>query len=224
MNFSGEKIERRAFTIIELLVVVAIVAILFLMINPMRRTGNRPTGVMCMGNLKQIGVGLMIYATDHADQFPWQISTNSSVTKEVVESRPASEHFQVLTNYRFPPSAFICPTDKIKKAAATNFSSFNNINLSYFAALSATGGGSNVSHLILAGDRHLSVDGQPVKPGFYALNESSVPGWTEELHKIKNGPTRGCLLFVDGHAEVRKTDLPKVFKNQPVTTTRLAIP
>lgn len=215
----------KAFTLIELLVVVLIIGVMIVMLLPHRHRTLPASSVKCMYNLKQVGLGLLMYASDHADQYPWQVSTNSTVTRDALESRMASEQFNSLSNYVQSLSAFICPTDKTR-TAATNYSSFGNSNLSYFAALSATvTSGSNMWQLILAGDRHLSVSGQAVKPGFRTLDQSSPPGWTEELHKTDNKTTRGCLLFADGHVQFTQAkSLPKIVKDQPVTITRLVIP
>lgn len=225
MNPAIHRNANRAFTLIELLVVVAIIGVLIAMLAPAHTGRPKARNLACMSNLRQIGIGLLLYASDHRDQFPWQISTNSAVSREAVESRPASEHFAVLTNYSLPLATFVCPTDRAR-ATATNYSDFDNANLSYFVALSTTMmNGSNVWRLILAGDRHLSVDGQVVKPGFCALNEHSSPGWTKELHKPESNLTHGSLLFADGHAQfVPAKNLPKMFKDQPVAASRLVVP
>jgi len=215
----------KAFTLIELLVVVAILGIGLAVYLPMIDRGCRLPMGGCMNNLRQTGLGLLMYASDHADQFPWEISTNSSVMSEVVESYPAYAFFLALTNYALPPSKFVCPSDEFR-TAATNYSTFNNSNLSYFAALSATmTSGTNVWRLILAGDRHLSVDGQPLKPGLHTLGANPTPAWTDELHKPENKLTSGSLLFADGHVQFTPAkDLARISKDQPVATTRLVIP
>ncbi|MFO1513552.1 MAG: prepilin-type N-terminal cleavage/methylation domain-containing protein [Verrucomicrobiota bacterium] len=215
----------QAFTLIELLVVMVIIGVMLAMLLPASHKSGKASTIVCMNNLKQVGLGLMMYASDHADHFPWQLSTNSAVTGEAMERRTAAEHFLVLSHYAFPSSIFVCPTDKARRSA-TNYSCFHDTNLSYFAALSATvTTGSNVWQLILAGDQHLSVDGQPAKPGLCTLNNKSVPGWTEEFHNSDPKVTRGCLLFVDGHVQfVPAKVLPRLFKNQPVETSRLVIP
>jgi prepilin-type N-terminal cleavage/methylation domain-containing protein/prepilin-type processing-associated H-X9-DG protein len=61
----------RAFTLIELLVVIAIIAVLAAIAMPSFRTVEE-TGrsTKCAGNLRQIGVGMFLYAADHSNAFP----------------------------------------------------------------------------------------------------------------------------------------------------------
>lgn len=62
---------RGRFTLIELLVVIAVIAILAALLMPSlnkaRMTAQR---MACMGNLKQIGVSVFIYADDHKGEGP----------------------------------------------------------------------------------------------------------------------------------------------------------
>ena len=75
--------RQRAFTLIEMLVVMAIVGIVAALLLPaLARTREAGRSTACLSNLHQIGLGLQLYVQDNQNRMPvmYDKSTNSAVT------------------------------------------------------------------------------------------------------------------------------------------------
>ena len=71
MNRNKSRNSHIGFTLIELLVVIAIIAILAAILFPVfARARENARRASCMSNLKQIGLGMMMYVQDYDEQYP----------------------------------------------------------------------------------------------------------------------------------------------------------
>lgn len=63
--------KRHAFTLIELLVVIAIIAILAAILFPVfAQAREQARSTACLSNMKQIGLGVKMYAQDYDEEYP----------------------------------------------------------------------------------------------------------------------------------------------------------
>ena len=227
MRKASSKRAATAFTLLEVLVILAIIALLVVFAVPLhdeRRT--RAPVAQCANNLRQIGLGLRLFAEDHGGHFPPRISVTNGGSMEFADRGGPALHFRTLSNY-FPGSQFtvwVCPSDSIKKPA-TNYAVFDNRNVSYFLRMDSALGATNAQLIILAGDRHLEVGGRPLRPGLFPLTTNASVGWTRELHGDSRQSPAGNMLFVDGHVEFLRHDrVLEAVRRQGLATNLLAVP
>jgi prepilin-type N-terminal cleavage/methylation domain-containing protein/prepilin-type processing-associated H-X9-DG protein len=101
--------ERRGFTLIELLVVIAIIAILAAILFPVfARARERALVTSDLGNLKQIGLAVLMYAEDHDGAMPFEGKTYLATPQ--VETPPYDTQ-DLLLPYTKSLQIFASPAD-----------------------------------------------------------------------------------------------------------------
>ncbi len=222
MAIARKSVCARAFSLIELLCVIAIIAILAgLLLPAISRAKTRATRLQCVNHLHQAGIAFESFAHDHNGQFPMTVPAAQGGSLEFVQNASLIQgqfyfgyrHFQALSNDLVTPKVVVCPADT--RVAGTNFSTLRNENVSYFVGVNAVPGQANS---ILAGDRNITNDfvgaGSSLQLGAgYALR------WTRELHEFK-----GNLLFADAHVEEKSTPLLVPAGNQMPPIATLVMP
>jgi prepilin-type processing-associated H-X9-DG protein/prepilin-type N-terminal cleavage/methylation domain-containing protein len=188
-----------AFTLVELLVVIGIIAILAALLLPALSSGqSRAKRVACENNLQQTGAAFHSFSHDHNSKFPMQVPMADGGSQEFVQNGYLTggefyfsfHNFQVMSGDMVTPDILICPADT--RLSATNFATLQNSNLSYFAGVNAD---FSKPDSILAGDRNLATNSFQ-NPTILRIDRNSRLRWTQEMHQFK-----GNVLFADGHVE-----------------------
>lgn len=213
--------RRRAFTLIELLIVIAIIAILAAILLPVlgaaQAKGQR---TVCLNNLKQIGTGIHLYADENSDTLPGISLTNDMpwsyqwrFFKELTKS------YDGLSGTSSPQDKlFACPSDTFyylnmlgsplftTGMYQTNWSDFSSYWFSRLNLVQDAGGnnysgiaGVKISSLHQT-TRTLMVADQPACFGY---------SWHQKVSRPNPGPdpindARNMTVFVDGHVSYIK--------------------
>jgi competence protein ComGC len=196
----------RAFTQVELLVVLAVLGVLVLLLVPaLARANAKARRISCVSHLKVIGLAYRIFATDCGGFYPFQLSTNGTVAINRPSERdfgtlefaqdPASawRHFAALSNELSLPRIMQCPSDK-QRVATRNWAEFtNNRFLSYTVGLSAS---EDRPQTILSGDRNLVINGASVTNALVSFRTNANVVWDQRIHV-----NAGSLLLGDGSVQ-----------------------
>jgi hypothetical protein len=217
MNFTADNSTKRGFTLVALLVIIAMLALLAAMLLPaLASAHDKARRINCVNNLKQCGLAFRIWEGDNGDKYPMDVSTDKGGTMEYTDGANTFRHFQVMSNELGTPKILICPADT--RVVAENFVRLKNENVSYFVGLDAD---ESQPQRFLDGDRNLTADNAP-ENGILKLVPGQRVSWTETMHV-----NQGDVGLSDGSVQqYSNAGLQNALQNsgKATNTWRIALP
>jgi prepilin-type N-terminal cleavage/methylation domain-containing protein/prepilin-type processing-associated H-X9-DG protein len=196
--------KRRGFTLIEALVVLAIILILAAILFPLfARGGHDSPRSSCLINIKQVGLGVMQYIQDYDERFP-PIAISAVASSTQFGSGPYG-WADAIQPYIKSTGIYHCPTVK-KQRDHTKKNRQNDAVIPYYTDYYYNtnldrvlqGKVPNPAMLVLCGEGNDGTDGTDAR-----YNRNVIPQvWLD----TENSPARRHLdianyLFADGHVK-----------------------
>jgi prepilin-type processing-associated H-X9-DG protein len=153
---------------------------------------KRVRWISCSNNQKSIGFSFRLWAGDHDEKYPAQVSVTNGGVMELAAQGTTFPTFLAMSNELSTPKILFCPGDRNRRLVAT-FATLADTNLSYFVNLDAD---ETAPQGLLLGDRNLATNNVALKPGLAMLSTNCQVSWTSEMHAH-----RGNVTLADGSVQ-----------------------
>jgi prepilin-type N-terminal cleavage/methylation domain-containing protein/prepilin-type processing-associated H-X9-DG protein len=208
----------RAMTLLEVLVVIALIAFLAAVLLPALYAANhKPYRIYCVNNIKECSLAFYIWSGDNGGKLPMQIYVTNEVVKRAAASGNAWLLWQMMSNELSTPKILHCPADRQTTFATTFDQGFRDSSISYFFNLDAL---KPNPQIILDGDDNLVAKGNRAAPGILSLQTNNPVGWTQDRHH-----GGGNIGLADGSVmEINSNGLVSALAGSGTNSVRFVIP
>ena len=199
-NRPQERRESYFFTLIELLIVIAVIAILVSMLLPaLNKAREQAHMISCIGKLKQVGDACSIYAADNDDALlPWKLSPDG----EFYRNPALLPHYFTDAAIKKPGGPLNCPSDR-KHITADVTNSTREYMLSYMINRRLYNGFATTAQQKNHPLRYTRQLKKPSRGGYFidhtGTAEDSFTNCPVNFYAYKHNGRMNVLYF-DGHA------------------------
>lgn len=159
---------------------------------------------------------MRIWSNDNGDRFPWAVPAIEGGSLEHATNIQVFRNFLPALNELSTPKILTCVEDR-NRTRATNWSLFDNSNLSYFVGLDSD---ETKPTTILSGDRTISTNGN-MTPGVWQVASNGPVVWAKGIH----GNGCGNIGLADGSVQQDSNGaLQKHLQAGQLGTNRFAVP
>lgn len=220
--------KRNAFTLIELLVVIAIIAILAAILLPvLQQAKQRAWTAQCISNLRQIGMGMKMFADENGEMYPESGGDIHWNTNDVAPPAGSGKQswMQQIYQYTMNTNLYNCPGNvQLPPAMQGPFNYFNGARAAYLqAGADAAVNSTEIrypSAYVLSGDT-CGIPDNTVGEGAGGTFDPLDADKDDYTQNCVGGPTNGTpyelwqvhsggqnILFDDGHAQYYNRYVP----------------
>jgi prepilin-type processing-associated H-X9-DG protein len=216
-NLSGRR--HVAFTLVELLVVIGIIALLIAILMPsLSRARQQSQRIQCMSNMRQIGMATMQYTNENKGWFPRAAGGGSAFDDWIYwdSARATTRNDGRLVKYlgpQFVEAHYRCPSDNVEAHPTYPYSYTMN---EYMGGVVAADNGDlhgriKITQVKRSAEKIMFIDesSQTIDDGCWAPQHYSSDGHNlisnrhDKVAEKSNDPNagNGNALFADGHVE-----------------------